>query len=268
MTHLTTDNLIRVTETLVTHPKWATAMASIGASEQLAFNWLARSRQAQRDDDTASPFFLEWRGVTDYWHVHCGRARKESLIVYEATVRHQAIHGVEVPVLNGEGQYVYKLNPQFIGWSDDDMRLLDFDPMRDRILRDKDDLPVIMTRTEQLPATTRNKVLELIPDYQPHSTMDVRVKSKSVVKVIGARRPPDLSNKSTDELMTMAKLTPPAPQGYGRRAPAPPAVSYARTVSPQSQSPTDNPRGVRAAPLDSAGRGRGEAPAGGFRVVR
>lgn len=267
MTHLTSDNLQHVCETLVTHPKWATAMASIGASEQLAFNWLARSRQAQRDDDTASPFLLEWRGVTDYWHVHCGRARKESLIVYEATVRHQAIHGVEIPVLNGDGQYVYKLDPKFVGWSDDDMRLLDFDPVRDRILRGPDGLPVIMTRTEQLPATTRNKILELIPDYTP--TTNVNVKSRSVVKVIGPRRPPDLSNKSTDELKQMAKLTPPqSGPDYGRHnspaAPVVPSLSFARP-----QAPTDNPRGTpNQAPLDAAGRGAPRPPEGGFRVVR
>src|ERR1700686_197246 len=92
---LTTEHLVRVLDALVATPKWAKAMACIRASESLAFNWRAQSIHAAKNNDTSSVFFVEWRHVYDFWHAHAGRARTENIITYEATVRDQALNGIE-----------------------------------------------------------------------------------------------------------------------------------------------------------------------------
>ena len=73
MTKLTTENLIKVLDACVVTPHWRKAMATIRASEALAFSWRAKSIKALKDSDTSSEFFIEWRGVWDFWHCHAGR---------------------------------------------------------------------------------------------------------------------------------------------------------------------------------------------------
>jgi hypothetical protein len=164
--HFSTENLVRVLDALVIRPRWAAAMASIGASEETAFKWLAKSRAAMKDQDESSPCFLEWREVWDFWHVHCGRARRESLVAYDALIRDQCFHGIEVPILDAQGRQLWKTDPLTVGKDDDALDLEFGEGKWSRILRDNQGRAQPLTRTEQVPATTRNKVLDQIGGYR------------------------------------------------------------------------------------------------------
>jgi hypothetical protein len=164
--HLSTKNLEHVLDALVTRPRWQSAMASIGASEPLAFKWLAQSKYAKKDDDVSSIFYLEWRGIFNWWHEHAITARRESLVSYEALVRDQAMNGIEIPILDSQGRQLWKENPATVG-KDDDVLDLEFGAGKwSRIMRDENGNAVPLTRTEQVPATTRNKILDQIRGYR------------------------------------------------------------------------------------------------------
>lgn len=163
--HLSTDNLIRVLEAYALGRRWRGAMESIGAAESSAYKWLTASKYAQRDDDVNSVFFIEHRGAWDYWHNHCRRARSEALNGFESTVREQATFGVDVPVIGPNGQ-LWKENPATVGKDDDTLDLIYGIGKWDRLLRDSEGNAIALTKTEQLPATTRNKILDQIPGYR------------------------------------------------------------------------------------------------------
>lgn len=165
MVHLTTENLIAVLEARVSH-NWRASMASIGASEHLAYKWLAASKHAAKDDDVSSIFFLEHRGVWDYWNAHARRSRAEALIALDSTILHQALSGIEIPILDSQGRQLWKENPATVG-KDDDTCDLEFGLGNwSRILRDPQGRAVPLTKTERLPGTVINKVLDQIPGYR------------------------------------------------------------------------------------------------------
>ena len=164
--HFSTENLIRVLDMLVIRPRWQAAMASIGASEDTAFKWLAKSKAAMKDQDESSQWFIEWREVWDFWHCHCGRARRESFVSYDAIIRDQAMYGIEIPMLDSQGRQLWKENPATVGYDDAMLDVIFGAGNWSRILRDEKGNAVPLTRTEQIPATTRNKVLDQIGGYR------------------------------------------------------------------------------------------------------
>ena len=165
MSHLTPENLVLVLEARVSH-NWRASMSSIGASEALAYKWLATSKHAAKDQDVSSIFFMEHRGVWDYWHAHARRSRAEALIALDSTIIHQALHGIVVPLLDAQGRQLWAENPETVG-KDDDVLDLEFGAGKwSRIMRDAQGRAVALTKTERLPGTVINKVLDQIPGYR------------------------------------------------------------------------------------------------------
>jgi hypothetical protein len=194
MTHLSTETLELILETLVTSPRWSSAAAAAGISEPTAFNWLARSRAAARAGDTASPFYLRWREVDDYWHVHCGRARRENIIAIEGVIRDQIQHGVREPLFDAAGNPVWMQDAEAVArWGDQIEGARAIDGLNDYpYAHDERGRRIQAFKVSQLPATTRNKALELISEYRPSSTVNVnaKVSSSSTVMHVGPRTPP------------------------------------------------------------------------------
>jgi hypothetical protein len=161
---LSERNLLKILERLVHRPSWRVAMAAIGASERTAFDWVAKSVKAKDAKDTASPFFLEWRGIVAFWHEHCQRARLENIQMIESTVRDRVLHGIETPVLDSTQRPVYKQNPRYIG-RDDTWVMIDADCAQSdvawhRLEHDADGNPIPLMRVEQLPAQIQLAVLK------------------------------------------------------------------------------------------------------------
>jgi len=299
---LTTDHLVRILDALVASPKWAKAMATIRASEGLAFNWRAQSIHAAEDNDTSSVFFVEWRGVYDYWHCHAGRARTENIITYEATVRDQALNGIEHVVLGPDQKPVYRENPNYIGRDDDYVMLSEGcnpgEVARYRLALDPiTKQPIPLTKIEQIPAPLRLRVLEQDRRYVERKEIDSHVTgeitvAKPLQRLPGEARPdvarlrqlaalpPDERRKQMGASKvpldqhghrTIATGLPP-----GRRDDDLPAITKPQPspyVAPYRapEAPQPQPRPSYARPtqrLDTGeGRGRGDIPEGGMKVV-
>ena len=194
--HLSTANLVRVLDQLVTIPRWRAAMGRIGASEQLAFVWRAASVKAMADKDTSSIFFVEFRGTWDYWHAHAGRARTENIITYEAHIRDQALNGIEHVVLGPDQRPVYRDNPRYIGRPDDYVMLsTGCEPgevARYRLELDAKGNPVPLTKVEQIPDGSVPRVLEQDRRYIEQEQIDQQVRmttAKPFVRLPGEERP-------------------------------------------------------------------------------
>ena len=108
MAHLTTENLVKVLDALVTTPHWRKAMGVIRASEKLAFYWRAQSSRPLRITTRRRFSFWNFAAPFDFWHAHAGRARTENIILHEATVRDQSLNGMRnlflVPIKSPYGK--------------------------------------------------------------------------------------------------------------------------------------------------------------------
>lgn len=266
MTAVSHDALRSVLDAITVGATWRQCMVQVSAKENTAFMWMARSRDAEKRDDMSSVFYVDWPqgDAPAFFHQLISKARARRALVLEAQMVNEAINGHEETVIV-DGKIAWREDPKFVGWSDDEMRALELDPVRDRILKDDQGMPVALTRRVPMAATSRNMILQgtMPAVYGQHVNVSANINKRVTI----ARRPPDLSNKSLDELKQMAKLTQPPPQSgpdYGRRSTPPivPSLSYVRPS-------IDNPTGEHGAPpLDQASRGRGAPPEGGFRVLR
>jgi hypothetical protein len=203
---LSTANLQKVLDTLLSVSDWRKAMASIRASESLAFSWRAKCIEAQKANDTSSIFFVEWRGAYDWWINHCGRARTENIILYESVLRNQALHGIEIPVLDPATQRpLFVEDPDLIDVSDED--LWNLYGRRHRYLLDDKKRPVPLTRTEQIPAPLRLRVLEQDRRYvarqEIESHVQVTATAKPFQRLPGEERPPG----TLEKLKRLASMT-------------------------------------------------------------
>jgi hypothetical protein len=201
---LNTANLQAVLTQLVERPHWVKAAARIGGTEALMFQWLAKSRAAERAKDTASPFFLEWQDHFDYWHVHCAAARRQNLISLEALVRDQAMHGVETPMYSPDGSPIWQHDSAACAqWGNDVKAARDLGGLSDYpFAHTADGKRIQATRTDQVPATLRIKVLEQIPGYQQRSEVHVTGRTEQVVRVSGGAGSPALPPQNLDAKFT------------------------------------------------------------------
>ncbi len=210
MAKLTTENLQRVLDACVVNPNWKKAMWTIRASESLAFVWRAQSMKAQKDNDTSSVFFVEWRNTYDFWHNHAGRARTESVILYESVIRDQAMNGIETPVLGPDQRPIYR--ERYIGRSDDYVRqaegLGDWEDVAPyRLERDAKGNPIPLTKIEQLPAPLRLRVLEQDKRYVHREEHDVHVTGE-IVTAKPLQRLPGEERPDVAKLRALAALPP------------------------------------------------------------
>ena len=74
MTKLTVENLIRTCEVASINAPYKAIMASIGASEGLAYHYRRLSIAAEKADDRSSPFYFEWR--QGQWDSGTGKLRR------------------------------------------------------------------------------------------------------------------------------------------------------------------------------------------------
>jgi hypothetical protein len=295
---LTTEILERVLDQLVPTPNWRKAMMmACRGSERTAFVWRAKSKYAERDKDTSSIFFLEWRGAYDYWHNHAGRARTENIMVYEATIRDQALNGIEHVVLGPDQRPVYRENPNYIGRDDDYVMLSEGcgpgEVARYRLLLDPiTKNPIPLTKIEQIPAPLRLRTLEQDRRYVERKEVDTHVSGEITVAKPLQRLPgearPDVARlrqlaalppaqrreaigaspypKDANGHRTIATGLPPGKRDddlptLTKPQPSPYVAPYVPPQAPEPQPRPDYARPVKS--LDSAGTGRGEPPSGG-----
>lgn len=280
--HLSERNLKKVLERLVKEPRWGKAMAAIGASESLAFVWVAKSAAARKANDTASPFYLVWREQPGYWHEHCQRARYESIQVTEATVRERVLNGIETPVLNPSTQQpVYLIDEALAEYTDEE--LFDLLGRRNRYVLNADGSPKAVTKIEHVPAQVTLAVLRQDERFRERVELDVHHSGVIQTQALPARKP-DEKRANVDELKRLALL--PLEQRraalaekFGQVSPYPKTakglVTAADTGAPRIQVEAPDSaspeRVTRALPrpsdaLDQASLGRGIPPPGGFRV--
>ena len=301
----TEEDLQKVLDTLAIKAAWASAMASIGKAETTAFAWMAQSRKAMKADDKSSPFYIEWREQTGFFHQHAINARIENKMSTEAVIRAEIRDGLEIKLYDGSGRPIWLTCPIAVTFKFDDEEEATLCGFPDwPYLHDGIGARIQATKRELLPATTRNLLLQTIPDYQPHSTVDVKVSSDHVHVHKVLREPPANAQPTGDsELVRDLKRRllegpkHPKPDGpvqiLGRSTgemvngqvyhDAPERVSHPSDETPKPQSLADHPRayevpkptpprgpitdyGKPAASLDQASRGRGIPPSGGFRV--
>jgi hypothetical protein len=303
--HLNRENVTKVLDVLIYRPSWKNAMAKIGASEGLFYQWMTKSRKAESESDRASELFVEWpaeSGIHDWMHNHVGRARSASIALYSAAVMDESLNGREVPVIGPMGTQTYKLNERYLHRDDDFIRLsegLDAGASVEwyRYEHTPDGRPVPLTRTEFPPATVRIKAIEQDPRFIHREQHTLKV-SGHVIVASPLRRLPgeppvdlprlrELAALSPEErrrvlnasavpkdargLRTIPALPPPInrdqpdDQGHGLR----PAAEFDRPPqpTPQQAQPSYARRPASEGFDKSEGTGTGTVPFGGMKVV-
>jgi hypothetical protein len=300
----TQEDYVKVLDTLAIKSAWGVAMASVGLAETTAFTWLAASRAAMKRDDKTSPFYIWWREQNGYFHQHAINARIEHKMSAEAIIRAEIRDGLEVKLFDGSGNPIWMQDPLAVALNLPDQDAADLAGFPDYpFLHDEKGARIQATKRELLPATTRNLLLQTLPDYRQHSTVDVKVSSDHVHVHRVLDRPADAQPSGDSELVKDLKRKllegpknpkPDSPvQILGRSSgemvngrvyrDEPERVNKPSDETPKPQTLADHPRayqvpratppkgppedyGRPAASLDQSSRGRGTPPSGGFRV--
>lgn len=187
--HLTTESLLTCLETFTVRGSYAVAAARCGCAEPTLFYWLHKSKKAQSERDTSSPFYLHWRDQNDYWHAHVARARRENIMSLEALVRDEARNGQTEYVRDPSTQRrIPQLDPRYLSVSDEAMIDSFLDPVRDRWLWQCNDAgertePLWETKSVPVPASLRATVLRaMLPKtYGERATVDHNINAQHVV---------------------------------------------------------------------------------------
>ncbi len=284
---LTTENLIKVLNACVVTPHWRKAMATIRASEALAFVWRAQSIKAKEANDTSSVFWIEFRGVYDFWHCHAGRARVENVQVIESAIRDRVLNGTTEPIFGPDQKPIWKEDPRFIGRSDDYVReVLDMADFEDvtpwhRLLHDENGNAIQATKQVLPPAPVQLRVLEQDRRYVERKEVDAHVTGEiTVAKPL--QRLPSEPRPDVAKLRALASLPPETRREQIGASKVPLDVHGNRTIprvlppghrdddlpkiEPLPLQPTRPSYARPARSLDNAGTGHGEPPPGGFRV--
>lgn len=291
MTKLTRQNLIKTCEVASLNAPIKAFMGAIGASESLAYSWRAKCAADRKANNLDSVFYFRWREVERFWDQHIEAARIEWVVGFESELRHQCRFGREEIVRDGNQQIVWKLDPDLLNLSDED--LLNICGRTDRYLLDENGHRVAETKTVWPSQAVILRVLEQDRRYlaQQNINVESRVEEVHIIKRHGADGPrPDL-----EQLRAMVaerrRLHPPGSKpsyphdGHGRFIPADLGVKpgdnrpddgaeLAKPPNPRAYnidplSPAIKPQPSYARParsLDQSGRGAGVPPVGGFRV--
>src|ERR1700722_14963581 len=127
------------------------------------FAWQARSKKAEQRNDFSSPFYLKdgWGGEDpDYWHRYLLVARARRTLLLEGEIIEAAALNQPGPIVIQDGKVCWAENEDFIGMSDEEMEGLGYDPVKDRIARDKLGRPVPLRHSPvPAPATLRAKAI-------------------------------------------------------------------------------------------------------------
>jgi hypothetical protein len=259
-------------------------LATIRASERLAFVWRAQSIQAAKEDDKSSIFFVEFRGVWGFWHEHAGRCRNENIILHEAFLRNESLNGRDEPVFGPDQKPVYAENEKYVGKDDEYIQIMEGCLPSEvgyfRFARDAKGNRIPLTKKVYPPAPLRLAVLRQDERYLERTISDVNVSGAIKVEKPLQRLPgeprPDL-----ERLRKLAQL--PAPErraAIGASDKPFPHDANGRAIAsaghlPQGddradQTTAQTPRPSYARPtqrLDGQDRKAGMPP-GGFSVVK
>ena len=299
MTHLTKENLIKTCEVASLNAPYRAIMESIGASENLAYHWRTLSVRAEKEGDKNSIFYFEWRaGQFGYWHHKIAQARIDFIQGYEAELRHECRFGRTEVVLGPDQQVVYRVDPELLRVSDEDLKNLW--GRDDRYLLDDDGLPVPLTRQVFPPAPIRLRILEQDRRYLATQQVDLNVQGSVVHTPAPLQRRADEPRPDIiPELRRLALMSPEERRAQTGASAYPKDARGLRTipslgssrddnrsdhVKEQQIEPPPNPRMYEAPgpnppsaarpsyakpakSLDQASRGRGEPPSGGYSVT-
>jgi hypothetical protein len=184
MTIYTKEKAVRCCEVGLSRASYALVAAEVGAKEGTFARWLQESKA-----DAAA----KREGVSKYWievhphgfgffHVLFAKNR-DYLISSLASRAVEAVHnGIEEVCYNpSDGRALMALDPQFIGWTDEQMEAEFYNPRIDRYLWNYDDegnrtTPKLQTKNTKVPVALTIKVLSsLIPRvFGERSTVDVQ----------------------------------------------------------------------------------------------
>lgn len=206
-TKLTPENLIKTCEVAALNAPFKAIMASIGASENLIYHWRTASIRAEKENDTKSIFYFEWRqGCFSFWHNKIRQARIDFIEGYEAELRHECRYGREEIVLGPDQQVVYRLDPELLRVSDDD--LLNLYGRTDRYLLDDDGMPVPLTKLIFPAAPIRLRILEQDRRYLATQNLNVNMEAKVVHHPAPLQRRADEPRADIAELRRLALMPP------------------------------------------------------------
>jgi hypothetical protein len=304
MTKLILPNLIRTCEVASINAPYKAIMASIGASEGLAYHWRTLSMAAEKRDERDSIWFFEWRtGQFSFWHRKIAQARVDFIQGYEAELRMECRFGRTEVVLGPTQEPVPQLDPQYLGETDEFIELCEgtaHSPGWYRILRDEDQQPVYLTKQIFPAPAIRLRILEQDRRYLQTQNLNVDVQTNVVHTPQPLQRRADENKVNLPELRRIASLSPEARRAELNASAFPKnaqgLVVHANVGAPRGDdrsdhikdqqpiAPPPNPRMYEAplnsaegaakpsyakpsASLDQSSRGRGVPPSGGFRVV-
>lgn len=136
MTRKTVETQTALVRAFEATGSYAKSAHRLRLSRTTIFHWLEASAAAEETGDTASEFYIEIDGEADYLHNHMRAHLDAAVEDVEAGLIKMASEGYYV-ARSYHGQTVYKLDPQFIGWTDEDMKMCGYSES-DRYLRDAD----------------------------------------------------------------------------------------------------------------------------------
>jgi hypothetical protein len=141
------------------------ASQAVAISESSLYRFIATSREHKKAGSINSPHYFEWRGSSGFLIDQIRRAKNECVTALTFSVMQEARHGVTEELRDPSSQRrIPKLDPQWIGVSDEAMRDALCDPVRDRWLWQHNENgertePQWETRTVHMPASLRAKIL-------------------------------------------------------------------------------------------------------------
>lgn len=113
---------------------YAGAARRLGMSRMTVIRWLAASAADEDAERPDSEWLFEFDGVEDYLHNHMRAHLDAAVEDVEAGLIKMAVEGYWQP-RSFQGRTVYKLNPQLLGWTDEEMKMCGYTEA-DRYLRD------------------------------------------------------------------------------------------------------------------------------------
>lgn len=212
-TLLTTKNLVKSLELLQEISSWPKIARCLGASESTCLRWVAKSAKDKKQNNLASPFWMQFENEFTWYHDAVNRARARHLYLTESKIRSEAKDGVEELCYNNMGEPIWKERLETIGRSDDYIRrvegLADFEDV-DRLERDEAGKPLQLSKRTMLAAPLRKAVLAAShSDYREIISHDVTGTVVHISKPLERLRS-DGPRPALEELRQLALLSPAA----------------------------------------------------------
>lgn len=175
-----------ICDALCVDPSLTRACKINGVNVASAFRWL---RDCVDHPELYTFEYGEYGVLTFSEAVRLAQKIQNTLLISE--MRSRARFGFREQVVFG-GKLQYADNPKFVGWTDDEMTALGFDPRRDRILFDKSGLPVPLTVQRQPSDQLQIAVAKVYggDEWRAADRREIDVRHSGGVMVVGQNRAP------------------------------------------------------------------------------